>query len=403
MQITFTFDSKALQRLRYIQVTSNTKPRYAIPPDPIYSDVHLFLQTFSASGFPFQLIALLHASAVKKLAYPASIPRFLRRTMLVSGALYLALNPRHNDLEIREIMGDFASGFSHDFGVGLTLLTASGIFDIPLDEFAPIDHQGQPALDYAAFLPNSQNLLQLEAKGVTSDESRSQARNGIYKKKQSAGNTVMLQTGPMLSSQQVLKLGIIVQAAYKKRQTAPSPRKKAPKHRTRGLLEIIDPPPDDSLRHLTKEQMLAGKYWHYAGIALFAGLPQVAEEFAQRAIALLKGRERGPRLLNYQFAHDMIAPWRGRQLIGIRWQLSDLPLGKEDVWFYQAADLSVLQTLLQTDRFPQTYAYHPDAQAATRENIAESFFSDGSYFGIGLRQLEGLQTVDEEPQQQSFW
>lgn len=407
MQIAFTFNSQALQRLRYIQVMSNKSSRYAIPSDPSYEKVQLFLQRHTISGFPFMLISLLHATAVKKLAYPVNTLRFLKRSLLVTGGLYLALNPRHKDLEIRGIIGDFASGFSHDFGVGLTLLATSEMFDISIDEINPILLlQNQPVLDYAALLPNNQGLLQVEAKGVTSNESRSSARSDIFKKKQKSSNTVVLQSGDILSSEQLIKIGVIVQAACRK-QVAPSlKKKKRSKRPAQSVLEIIDPEPDDNLKQSSMEHFIAGKYWHYAGIALFAGLPQIAEEFAQRANALSEGRQRQPLLTDYHFDENTIFYHRGRRLVGVQWQPSNLPIGNEDVWFYQAADLDNLQTLLLENRFPQTSPYHAE-QTTIREEIAESLFSDGSYFGIGLHRQGGLHSLitddDVDPEQQSLW
>lgn len=51
-----------------------------------------------------------------------------------------------------------------------------------------------------------------------------------------------------LSSEQLIKIGVIVQAACRK-QLAPSlNKKKRSKRSSQGVLEIIDPEPDDSLR-----------------------------------------------------------------------------------------------------------------------------------------------------------
>ncbi|EFH89202.1 hypothetical protein [Ktedonobacter racemifer] len=404
-QIAFTFDINALQRLRYIQLCLNDKPPYKISfANPAYPSVQTFHRNYSANGYPFPLIALLHATAVKKLGYPVNAPRLLKKSMLVTGALYLALNPRHRDLEMREIMGDFASGFSHDIGVGLTLLITSEMFNICIDEFNPVKVRGQKALDYATLLPNNAGLLQVEAKGVTSDGSRSQARRDIVKKKQASGNTVQLQSETTLTHSQVIKLGIIVQAAQRKRS---SPTNSSKRTHSQGLIEIIDPEPNSQISQLSENYFKAGKYWHYAGVALFSGLPQIAKEFALRAEALIAGSHRRPQLLNYHFDKRMIWSYRDRTLVGIRWQPSDLPMGNDDVWFYQAADQLTLEKILSYDVFPETYSYHPDTQRAIQDNIAESLLPDGSYFGIGMRNQGGLELLspdtDSGPQQHLLW
>ncbi len=119
MQIAFTFNSRMLMNPRNIRVQPYTRSqRYVIPPGPLYDPVRVFLRTYARDGFPFNLISLCHATAVKKLGYPANIPRLLTRSLLVSGGLYLALNHAHPDLEIREHWGDFTVGFSHDLGLG---------------------------------------------------------------------------------------------------------------------------------------------------------------------------------------------------------------------------------------------------------------------------------------------
>ena len=143
MQITYSFDSYELRRQRHIQVTppprSPRYARYAIPQDTLYDPVQAFFQQCKLTGgFPFRLLPLLHETAIKKLGRPTSIQRFRGRSLLISGGLYLALNLRHPDLEIREQLGDFAAGFSHEFGVGCTVLVASALFDIPPDALNPI-------------------------------------------------------------------------------------------------------------------------------------------------------------------------------------------------------------------------------------------------------------------------
>ncbi|GCE09145.1 hypothetical protein [Dictyobacter aurantiacus] len=392
MQVTFTFNTDALQRSRHIQIGLGKKAPYNIPPDPIYNPVHSFHNRYAtpAPGYPFSLVTLLHATAVKKLGYPGSISRFIKRSLLITGGLYLALNPRHPDLEIRKIMGDFASGFSHDFGVGLTLLAISDMFNINFDNLNPIRVQGTKALDYATLLPNNQGLLQIEAKGVTSNESRNNARRSIYAKKQSSQNTVVLESGKTLTHTQVIKLGIIVQAACQSKTPSVNSKKKGQTQIRRGLIEIIDPTPNENLSNLPNEYFTASKYYHYAGIALFSGLSQIAEEFVLRAQSLIKGIHRDFELQNFRFDERMLWQRQNRTLVGVRWQPSDIPLGANDVWFYQAADQDILQQILRYGEFPETHAYHPEISSIDQGNLAESMLPDGSYFGIGTYQSKGL-------------
>jgi hypothetical protein len=301
--------------------------------------------------------------------------------------LYLALNLRHPALEIREQLGDFAAGFSHEFGVGCTVLLASPLFGVPPDSLNPIRViPRKKALDFAALRPDGQGLLLMEAKGVTSDQSRTAARQSIYGKKQDSGNTAVLVDGRTLTSTQVTKIGIIVQAACKKSNPAlPSS--------SRGLIEIIDPPLDQDPIKVTDTDIIAGKYWHFAGVALFAGLNNVAEEFAQRAIALAAGRKRAIRLQHYHLQPDREFHVEGHSLVGVQWQPSDVPQGNQDVWFYQAANWEYLSKILAHEDFPLTVPYSPLDTVSDRDDLVENVFSDGSYFGIGLHAQTGLQTL----------
>ncbi len=402
MQITYSFDSYELRRQRHIQVTQPPRSpryaRYAIPQDTLYDPVRAFFQQCKlAGGFPFRLLPLLHETAIKKLGRPTSIQRFRERSLLISGGLYLALNLRHPDLEIREQLGDFAAGFSHEFGVGCTVLVASALFDIPPDALNPIAvDRRKKALDFAVLRPDKRGLLLIEAKGVTSNPSRSTARRSIYGKKQDSGNTVVLADGRTLTSTQVTKIGVIVQAACKKsnRASQNSSIQQLSQSPDRGLIEIIDPEPDKDAMKLTDTDITAGKYWHFAGVALFAGLNEVAEEFAQRAIALAAGRHRTIRLQNYHLKPDREFRVEGHSLIGVQWQPSDIPQGNQDVWFYQAADWEYLHKILAYEDFPPTVPYHPSDTFPDRDDLVENMFSDGSYFGIGLHSQTELQVLE---------
>jgi hypothetical protein len=389
MQITYTFNGYELRRQRCIQISQLPRSsRYAIPQDSLYDPVRTFFQKYGPTGgFSFRLLALLQATAIKKLALPTTnIRRFRERSLLITGGLYLALNLRHPDLEIREQLGDFAAGFSHEFGVGCTALLASPLFNVPPDALNPIRvDPRKKALDFAALRPDGRGLLLMEAKGVTSKQSRSTARQSIYGKKQDSGNTAVLVDGRTLTSTQVTKIGVIVQAACKRSNPALPPS-------TRGLIEIIDPELDQDPIKVTDTDIIAGKYWHFAGIALLAGLNNVAEEFAQRAIALTAGRQRAIQLQHYDLKPDREFRVEGHSLVGVQWQPSDVPQGSQDVWFYQAADWEYLSKILANEDFPHTVPYSPDS-FSDRDDLVENMFSDGSYFGVGLHSQTGLQKL----------
>src|SRR5438552_653437 len=160
---------------------------------------------------------------------------------------------------------------------------------------------------------------------------------------------------------------------------------------TRGLIEIIDPELDQDLIKVTDTDIIAGKYWHFAGVALFAGLNNVAEEFAQRASALAVGRKRAIRLQNYYLRPDREFHVEGHSLIGVQWQPSNVPQGSQDVWFYQAANWEYLSKILGGKDFPAPYS--PSDTFSDRDDLVENMFSDGSYFGIGLHPRTELQAL----------
>src|SRR4051794_23514729 len=119
MQITFTFDEAALRLPREL-ILCQGKGNYAIKPDPIFEPLQAFL-TLSAGRYRFRLIDLLHVTAVKMMQWRRTSS--YERTLFASGCLYLALDQKHPDLRIQRTFGDFTSGFSHQFGVAVALMS----------------------------------------------------------------------------------------------------------------------------------------------------------------------------------------------------------------------------------------------------------------------------------------
>lgn len=236
MRISFTFDSQELNRSRFLPVVQKTDPVYAIKSDPIYQPVRDFFTTYKNGGYPFRLLKLLHATAIKMFERSINRQRLRRLGWLFSTAgLYLALDTKHPDLAIHEHFGDFTSGFSHQFGVGLAALVMSQMFGIPYDQMNRIPVQGRPVLDYEASIPSG-GILQFEAKGVTRSNGRSSARKSICKKKVTERQRLLQQT-PGLSATQTAMIGVIVQAARSGQTNAVSLRRNA----EQGLIEIVDP------------------------------------------------------------------------------------------------------------------------------------------------------------------
>ena len=188
MQLVFPLDQQALVRARFLNLFQNPHPRYAIKSKPIYQPVKNFLNKYS-NGYPFRLIKLLHVAGTKMLGYPCKQP-FVKRSLFASGGLYLAIDADHPDLAVRQHFGDFTSGFSYQFGVALSIMAMSDAFRIPWGKLTPIPVHRRKVLDYTAKIPNTNSWLHLEAKGVTSDSSRANARRSIYNKKDDAHKQV---------------------------------------------------------------------------------------------------------------------------------------------------------------------------------------------------------------------
>ncbi|HEU5384107.1 MAG TPA: hypothetical protein VFV38_52600 [Ktedonobacteraceae bacterium] len=94
---------------------------------------------------------------------------------------------------------------------------------------------------------------------------------------------------------------------------------------------------------------------------------------------------------------------RGRDFVGVQWQPSARSQSNRDVWFYQAADIAILQQLLAEEHFPQTHLYHLPDTTAIPANVAESLFPDGSYFGIGLQQQSRLRMLASKDEGHHAW
>lgn len=325
------------------------------------------------------MIDLLHVAGIKMLGVRKNQMR--GRSLFASGGLYLALEQAHSDLAIRRDFGDFTSGFSHLFGVALSVMAMSEAFGIDWDQLVPIPVHGKRVLDYEASIPRSQNWLRFECKGITTDASLSSARSSAYKKKNasqsvgSAGSSAASATA---------KLGILVRAARERRE--------------RGSIEIIDPeiPEDSNTRQASNQR--AGRYLHYAGVARFAGLRQVADEFLRRAEALLAKNHDLPRAQSLTLKDNQFQ-WQGHTLVGVQWHPGDT----DEIWFHHAVDFDRLRTIIETDVFPEATHFNSDVhgkleRVQTETNLnsfSTSFLPDGSYFGIGSGPVEGLVRVDQ--------
>jgi len=389
MRVTFTFDTHAMQHPRYLTLVPPKKRIYEIQPDPIYDPIRTFTTAHSTRGYPFRLVKLMHATGVKMLGLPSSGPGVLKRSFLATGGLYLALDIGHPDLAIRQSFGDFTAGFSHQFGVGIAVMSVSQAYRIRWDTLVAQPVGRKPTLDYQAPLAGG-NWLEVEAKGVTSSASGNKARRDIYHKKHPSQPHPSSATGI-----QTAKLGMIVQAVRRDRVSVGDTIRKRAKEPDQATLEIIDPVGGHEDAAKREVSQRAGQYWHYVGAAIFAGLYDVARELIARADALLQGRTRKPQLHHLRFLERAALPIAHRNVIGIQWRPSDRAELPDDVWFYQAIDREVIRTILVDDVFPEVEPYHYDSPDALHKasEYAESLFPDGSYFGMGTTRREALRTL----------
>lgn len=376
MRITFTVDQGALERIRCIELVRGTG-RYAIPADPIYQPVQKFLNTYSA-GYPFAMMTMLHAAAVKMLALPLKIRP--NRTLFATGGLYLALDQSHADLKIHNTFGDFTSGFSHQFGVALSVMCMSQAFGISWDQLVPIPVKGQRVLDYQSEIPGG-GWLQLESKGVTSDSSRTGARLSAYRKKLIDPNNI---TSPKHTfSNPTAMIGVIVQAARTSTK--------------QGMIEIIDPDFNMDPTARRAENQLAGRYLHYAGVARFAGLYAVAQECVYRAMGLVQHQERSFRARTLRIREN-IASVTGGEVVGVQWRVGDGVGSDDDIWFQHGFEVSRLRRVIEGRELPSSEPFHAPAQNTVarrgRDGVVESMLPDGSYFAISYEPHYALRTID---------
>jgi hypothetical protein len=380
MQLVFPLDQQALERVRFLYLFQNPQPRYAIKSKPIYQPVKNFLHKYS-NGYPFRLIKLLHVAGTKMLGYPCKQP-FAKRSLFASGGLYLALDTGHPDLAVRQHFGDFTSGFSHQFGVALSIMAMSDAFRIPWGKLTPIPVHRRKVLDYTAKIPNTNCWLHLEAKGVTSDSSRANARRSIYNKKDEAHKQA--------TNYQVAMIGTIIQAAQRGRGAI-----------AKGLIEIIDPDDQSDPVVFLDNYQRAALYWHFVGVAIFAGLYQVAEEFIRRADSLITRQSVSLSMSTIPFKEISILESHGHRIIGVQWQPGESNNFTGNMWFYQGVDIDIILTILASDIFPNTYPYSDLEFLFTHDDSVESILPDGSYFGIGTRPNTSLLTVS--PTETDIW
>lgn len=401
MQITFTLDTQELQRLRHLRLVQG-KNDYQIPAvEPLYQQAREFIAKYKKNGYGFILLELLHAAGVKMLGEPRSTPQ--ERSLFAVGGLYLTLDIGHTDLAIRKTFGDFTSGFSHQFGVALAVMSMSEAFSIDWDQLIPIPVSNTPTLDYEAPIPGTANWLHLEAKGVTSRNSRNAARVSAYCKKLNhpVGQTKSVSSPRKQPPYPTAMIGIIIEASRDHRK---------------GVLEIIDPDYKVEAQRRQPQNQKAGRYWHYAGVARFAGLNNVADEFVYRARNLIASGRSNARLRQVDFEAKAEFERQGNSLVGLQWILSDSIDPAGGIWFYHGVEKERIRRILEDDEFPGCQPFstrflldadiekkavgaldQADPTAETQlSRTAESFLPDGSFFGIGFGSIEGLLEVDAQ-------
>ena len=397
MQITFPLDINAMQRPRFLELVKGTKT-YAVPHTPLYQQVHDFFEAHKQGGYPFNMLTLLHVAGVKMLEGRLTPTRNV--ALFAAGGLFLSLDQAHSDLAIHNVFDDFTSGFSHQFGVALAVMAMSEAYGIDWDkmESIKITNKGQ-TLDYDAQIPATNNRLHLEAKGVTSEDGRKQARRSAHCKM--VDNPKRVRSPKKILPIPTAMVGVITQASRNSNQ---------------GILEVIDPDFKISAETSQRENQLARHYWHYAGVARFAGLNNVADEFMDRATNLINTGRSNPNLQQIDFQQKAEFERQGSELVGLQWRLSETADPAGGIWFYHGVEKERIRRIIEDDNFPEcppfstrfllntdvlpktadAVAQSDEGSDSLRRQIAENMLPDGSSFGIGFGKIDGLLEVDAQ-------
>jgi hypothetical protein len=253
----------------------------------------------------------------------------------------------------------------------------SEAFGIFWDRLVPIPVKGKRVLDYVAEFPNDGRWLRLEAKGATSISSRSSARYNAYRKKLENPKTV--KSAKRQFPEPTAMIGVITQAARGINDS--------------GVLEIIDPEYETNLAARQRDNQIAGRYFHYAGVARFAGLHNVAARFAHRADALVEKQSRCRLTGDIRINDYAVFERFEHHFIGVQWCFGESEEPQRDIWFYHGAELNRIRTIITQNEFPPTTPYRRRIFAED-EMMTESLLPDGSYFGIGVGPRDNIAQVD---------
>lgn len=369
-ELRIPLDCEAMWRVRCIRLKEG-EPR--LPRDPVYQPAVNFVRRYETQyqrkGYPFALIALIHAAG-QRMLQPLEPAPSDEQAVFAAGGLCLAIDDQHPDLAFRAMFGDFASGFTHQLGVGMACLALSEAYNVPWDALTPIiAGSKQKTLDYKAELPRYAGQLLMEAKGTSADSG--EARRDIKKKKKAASPR----------DPATAMIGVITRMARRPKDLAE--------------LEIIDPDLDDESGTANEEQrQAAARYWHYARAAMFAGQRSAASEMASRGRAVLRGQSRPDARLAIPPQASILRRMR-HELVGIRWRL-DNNADDRALWFYQAIDVERLRSIIEVGPPFETRAYNDDwrpVAIAGTDSFAESLLPDGSYFAIGVGEPIGLNDI----------
>lgn len=371
--LSFSLAKASLTRKRYLVLREG--PIQIPPISSVYKPVRDFLLNYKTTGYPFRMKQLLHVAGVQLLGEVSTASR--ARTLFATGGLFLALDQNHTDLCFTKTFGDFTSGFSHQFGVALALMSMSTAFNIPWDLLNQIPVKGKKVLDYQG--PTLQGWLKLEAKGI-STESWSKTRQNAYSKKLTNPKDP---TSPRSQfSLPTALVAVIVQASRLPTQ--------------KGVMEIIDPDFEEEPETYNDSNQIAGRYLHYMRVAKFAGLIAIANEFRRRANSLINKKDR-PNKRKVIFNDKALTEINGREYAGVQWRVGDLNPSGEGIWFYHGVEKDRISHILQHEEFLLTRPFHlADSQnrLSDIDGPIESILPNGSYFGIGLSPLQGLLEID---------